>query len=68
MAKKIEPEFEAKLKEFNEIINNLDSGEQSLEEMIALYERGMSLATELKDFLAVAEQKIIDITKKYSKE
>lgn len=68
MAKKQEPEFETKLNEFHEIINSLDSGEHSLEEMIGFYERGMSLATELKEFLAGAEQKIIDITKKYSKE
>jgi exodeoxyribonuclease VII small subunit len=68
MAKKQESDFEAKLKEFNEIIEHLDSGEHNLEKMIVYYERGMNLATELKEFLAIAEQKIIDITKKYSKE
>ncbi len=68
MSKKQEPEFESKLQEFNEIINNLDSGDYNLEDMIKYYERGMSLATELKEYLSSAEQKIIDITKKYSKE
>ena len=58
--------FEEKLTEFQDIINDLDSGELQMDTLLERYEKGMTLATELKEYLNTAEQKIIDITKKYS--
>lgn len=57
--------FEAKLTTFQEIINTLDSGELPLDEQVNLYEKGMKLAKELKDFLEKAEMKIIEINKNF---
>lgn len=65
MAKKI-ISFEDKLQEFQDIINILDSGELAMDTLIEKYEKGMSLAAELKEYLNTSEQKIIDITKKYN--
>ncbi len=58
--------FEDKLQEFQDIINILDSGELALDTLIEKYEKGMSLAAELKEYLNASEQKIIDITKKFN--
>lgn len=60
-----ELKFEEKLKRIEEIVEVLDSGETDLEEMLKLYEEGMKLASESREFLDKAEQKIIDISKKY---
>lgn len=57
--------FEAKLTTFQEIINTLDSGELPLEEQVKLYEKGMKLAKELKEFLEKAEMKIVEINKNF---
>lgn len=65
MAKKI-ISFEDKLQEFQDIINILDSGELAMDTLIEKYEKGMSLAAELKEYLNTSEQKIIDITKKFN--
>ena len=65
MAKKI-ISFEDKLQEFQDIINILDSGELAMDTLIEKYEKGMSLAAELKEYLNASEQKIIDITKKFN--
>lgn len=58
--------FEDKLQEFQDIINILDSGELAMDTLIEKYEKGMSLAAELKEYLNASEQKIIDITKKFN--
>lgn len=58
--------FEDKLQEFQDIINILDSGELAMDTLIEKYEKGMSLAAELKEYLNTSEQKIIDITKKFN--
>lgn len=60
-----EMKFEDKLKRIDEIVNILDSGEENIENMLKLYEEGMGLASESRKFLDAAEQKIIDISKKY---
>lgn len=65
MAKKF-LSFEDKLQEFQDIINILDSGELAMDTLIEKYEKGMSLAAELKEYLNTSEQKIIDITKKFN--
>ncbi len=58
--------FEDKLQEFQDIINILDSGELAMDTLIKKYEKGMSLAAELKEYLNTSEQKIINITKKFN--
>ena len=58
--------FEDKLQEFQDIINILDSGELAMDTLIEKYEKGMSLAAELKEYLNTSEQKIIDITQKFN--
>lgn len=63
-----EMKFEEKLKRIEEIVEVLDSGDSELEEMLKLYEEGMKLASESRAFLDKAEQKIIDISKKYDPE
>jgi exodeoxyribonuclease VII small subunit len=68
MAKNIEKEkkFEEKIERIQEIVEILDSGEQSIENMLELYEEGMKLSQECRKFLENAESKIVDITNKYS--
>jgi exodeoxyribonuclease VII small subunit len=58
--------FEDKLQEFETLIDKLDQGELPIEVLLDNYERGMALAAELKSYLETSEQRIIDITKKYS--
>ncbi len=60
--------FEEKLQKFQNIINDLDNNSIPLEDQVKMYEQGMALASELKEYLNNAELKINDITKKYSKE
>lgn len=57
--------FEDKLKRIEEIVESLDSGDLNIEDMLLIYEEGMKLAAESREFLDIAEQKIIDISKKY---
>lgn len=57
--------FEDKIKRIEEIVDTLDNGDTNLEDMLKLYEEGMKLAAESREFLDKAEQKVIDISKKY---
>lgn len=59
-------DFENKIKRIEEIIEFLDSGDQPLEELMKIYEEGMKLSSECKDYLSAAELKIINISKTYS--
>ncbi len=58
-------DFEKKIKRIQEIVEILDSGDETLEILIAKYEEGMKLTKECNDFLEKAENKIIDITNSY---
>ena len=58
--------LEEKINRIQEIIDLLDSCEKPFEEMIKIYEEGMQLASECRNFLENAENKIVDITNKYS--
>jgi len=62
MKSKDKNSFETQLKRLEEIIEHLDEGEQSIEELMKEFEEGMKLAKDLRIFLEKAEQKIIDIT------
>ena len=50
--------FEDKLKELEEIVDKLDSGNVSLEESIALFEKGVKLSKSCQKILNSAEKKV----------
>lgn len=56
--------LEDKIKRIEEIVNLLDRGELSLDEMLVLYEEAMKLSTECREYLEKAEQKITEINNK----
>ncbi len=58
-------DFESKIKRIEDIVEALDTGDLALEDMMKIYEEGMKLTSECKDFLSKAELKIIDISKSY---
>lgn len=58
--------FENNIKQLEEIVQALDSGEAPLNEMLIKFEEGMELVRSCRDYLDKAEQKVIDITKKNS--
>ena len=53
--------FEAALKELEQVVDRLDRGDASLDEAIALYERGAKLKKRCEDELARAEEKVARI-------
>lgn len=63
MAKK-KKSFEEKLARLEEIIAILDDDTTTLEEMLKVYEEGISLTKELRDFLENAELKIKSLEEK----
>jgi len=65
MAKKNQKTFEEKLERLDTIVQLLDSGELSIEEMMKIYEEGMNLAQECRSYLEKAEQKIEIIEKSH---
>lgn len=65
MAKKKQdtPTFEEQMERLECIVRTLEQGEAALEESIALYEEGATLAKQLNATLAQAELRIKQITK-----
>jgi exodeoxyribonuclease VII small subunit len=55
--------FEEALKELEEIVRKLESGQVSLEEAITCYERGVHLKKQCESLLTNARLKIEEITK-----
>ena len=51
--------FEEQLQRLEEIVEILDDGEATLDEMIALYEEGIQRSQYCRDYLEKAEQKVI---------
>jgi exodeoxyribonuclease VII small subunit len=62
MAKK-KKTFEEKLERLEEIVAILDDSETTLEDMLKVYEEGINLTNELRDFLEKAELKIKELEK-----
>ena len=64
-AKKPAPEanFERAMKRLEEIVEQMESGELSLEDLIVRYEEGMKLVKVCQERLASAEQRIEIITR-----
>lgn len=60
-------DFEEQMNRLEEIVNLLDDANLPIEEMLKIYEEGMALASEMRNFLEKAEQKVIDITSKNKK-
>jgi exodeoxyribonuclease VII small subunit len=56
--------FEEQFLRLKEIVELLESGNGPLDELLSLYEEGMSSAKSLREYLNKAEQKVIDISKK----
>ena len=52
-------DFEKSIKELEEIANKLESEQISLDESIALYEKGIQLSKECSYYLDNAKQKIV---------
>ncbi|MCM2283898.1 MAG: exodeoxyribonuclease VII small subunit [Desulfobacula sp.] len=55
--------FEASLKELEEIVREMESGNLSLEDALKKYETGIKQAKYCDDFLNTAERKIIMLAK-----
>lgn len=53
--------FEEKLEELRGIVRKLEGGEASLEESIAIYERGAILVKQCEDLLGAAEMKLTEL-------
>ena len=64
MATKKTKDFESAIERLEEITNELESGEASLEESIELYTEGLKLAKDCHQKLDAAEKKIKIITEK----
>jgi exodeoxyribonuclease VII small subunit len=58
MAKKNETSFEDQIKRLEYIVSVLDQGNASLNDMMSLYEEGMTLIVSCKKTLDEAEQKL----------
>ena len=50
--------FEKAIKELEEVVNKLESGEASLSESLELFERGIQLAKDCNKMLDEAEKKV----------
>lgn len=63
MAVKKEVKFEENIKELENIINTLEGGEVSLDEMLNLFEEGIKRTKECTKQLKEAEQKVTVLVK-----
>ncbi len=60
-AKKLK--FEESMQRLQEIVNKLESGEESLENSMKLFEEGAKLSTQCYQMLDKAEQQVTELTK-----
>ncbi|MBU0707995.1 exodeoxyribonuclease VII small subunit [Patescibacteria group bacterium] len=60
--------FEQRFQELEQIVDQLESGEVNLDHGLEQFERGLSLAQELKKKLTEVENKVEIIKKKFSKD
>jgi exodeoxyribonuclease VII small subunit len=54
--------FSEKLENLDEILRQLEEGNLPLDEALAVFERGIALVREARDFLEKAEQKVTLLT------
>lgn len=64
-AKAKTPSFEEALKELEQIVERMDSGQLSLEESLQQFERGVELSQICQTNLKQAEQKVEQLVKKH---
>lgn len=50
--------FEDAIKELEEVVSSLESGEKGLDESIALFEKGIKLSKQCQKMLDTAEKKV----------
>ena len=55
-------DFEKSIKELEKIANSLENEQISLEESIAIFEKGITLSKDCSQYLENAKQKIITLT------
>lgn len=55
--------FEEKIQKIEEIVEMMDSGDESIESMLKYYENGIKLINDCKDFINKAELKFIELSK-----
>ena len=60
-------DFEKSLKELEQIVEELQNGDISLDESIKLFERGIKLSDECRKTLETARQKITSLTEEEQK-
>ncbi len=65
-AKKSDPPFEDLYKKLEETVEKLEKGGLSLEQSIALYEEGMTLAKQCQAILDGAEQRITKLRESFT--
>lgn len=58
------PDFESALAELEKLLENMESGELSLEESLKAFERGVKLTSQCQQALSDAEQKVKILTEK----
>ena len=58
MTKKAAPDFEAALVELEKIVEKMEAGDQSLEESLKAFQRGIELARSCQIGLKEAEQRV----------
>jgi exodeoxyribonuclease VII small subunit len=59
-----QPDFEAAMRELEELVERLEQGDLSLEESLAAFERGVTLTRTCQSALKEAEQKVEILLKK----
>lgn len=64
-AKTARPTFEEALKELEQIVESMDSGQLSLEESLQQFERGVELSRICQTSLKNAEQKVEQLVRKH---
>ena len=69
MPKKSTPDldFEAALAELEKLVETMESGEQSLEETLASFQKGIELTRSCQEGLKAAEQKVEQLIQKNGK-
>ncbi|MGW8247247.1 MAG: exodeoxyribonuclease VII small subunit [Acidiferrobacterales bacterium] len=61
------PDFEAALAELEKLVETMESGEQSLEETLAAFQKGIELTRSCQEGLKAAEQKVEQLVQKNGK-
>lgn len=62
--KKTAPDFESALAELEKLVESMESGEQSLEETLESFQKGIELTRHCQEGLKAAEQKVEQLLKK----